>query len=128
MAAIRVLIVDDSEIVARLLRVELEAKGFHGTRVWSRGVDHTRFDPAFRSRALRAALGAEDDTVLVVYVGRIAPEKGIDVALEGMRQVLARHAGTKRVAFALAGDGPAEEQCRAMAPPGTTFEIGRAHV
>ena len=106
---------------SEIVRAELETKGFHGTRVWSRGVDHTRFDPSFRSREVRASLGADDDTVLVVYVGRIAPEKGIDVALEGMRQVLARHAGTRKVAFALAGDGPAEERCRAIAPPGTTF-------
>ena len=106
---------------SEIVRAELESKGFHGTRVWSRGVDHTRFAPSFRSRELRASLGADDDTVLVVYVGRIAPEKGIDVALEGMRQVMARHAGTRKVAFALAGDGPAEARCRAIAPPGTTF-------
>ena len=106
---------------SEIVRAELEDKGFHGTRVWSRGVDHTRFAPAFRSRELRESLGADDDTVLVVYVGRIAPEKGIDVALEGMRQVMTRHAGTRKVAFALAGDGPAEAQCRAIAPAGTTF-------
>ncbi len=106
---------------SEIVRQELEENGFHGTRVWSRGVDHTRFDPSFRSRALRASLGADDDTVLVIYVGRIAPEKGIDVALEGMRQVMARHAGTRKVAFALAGDGPAEARCREIAPPGTIF-------
>jgi glycosyltransferase involved in cell wall biosynthesis len=54
-----------------------------------------------------------------VYVGRRAPEKGINVALEGMRQVMERHG--KRVAFAHAGDGPAGERCRATAPPGTYF-------
>jgi len=106
-----------SEIVRR----ELEGHGFTNTRVWSRGVDHGRFSPGFRSSALRAQLGAGDDTMLVVYVGRIAPEKGIDVALDGMRLVMERHAGTGKVAFALAGDGPAEERCRATAPPGTTF-------
>ena len=106
-----------SEIVRR----ELEGHRFANTRVWSRGVDQARFSPSFRSKALRAELGATDDTVLVVYVGRIAPEKGIDVALEGMRLVMERHAGTGKVAFALAGDGPAEERCRAIAPAGTTF-------
>ncbi len=104
-----------SEIVRR----ELEANGFANTRVWSRGVDHTRFHPSFRSTEWRARCGADDDTVLVAYVGRLAPEKGIEVALEGMRQVMARY--RKRVAFALAGDGPAEAHCRAIAPEGTTF-------
>jgi glycosyltransferase involved in cell wall biosynthesis len=102
---------------------ELRAHGFNNVRVWSRGVDQARFNPGFRSRALRARLGATDDTILVAYVGRLAPEKGIDVALEGMRSVLER--GPRgRVAFALAGDGPAENRVRATAPPGAIF-MGR---
>ena len=104
-----------SEIVRR----ELEENGFLNTRVWSRGVDRGRFDPSFRSNEWRARCGAGDDTVLVTYVGRLAPEKGIDVAMEGMRRVMERY-GT-RVAFALAGDGPAEDRLRATAPPGTFF-------
>jgi glycosyltransferase involved in cell wall biosynthesis len=101
---------------------ELRGHGFRNVRVWSRGVDPARFNPDFRSRALRAQLGADDDTVLVAYVGRLAPEKGIDVALDGMRLAL-EHLGN-RVAFALAGDGPAEARCRASAPPRATF-VGR---
>lgn len=98
---------------------ELRAHGFRHVRVWSRGVEHDRFNPAFRSRELRARLGADDGTVVVAYVGRLAPEKGIHVAMAGMREVLARHAG--RVVFALAGDGPAEEKCRAAATDGMVF-------
>jgi phosphatidylinositol alpha 1,6-mannosyltransferase len=101
---------------------ELTAHGFRGMRVWSRGVDTVRFNPSFRSRELRARLGADDHTVLVAYVGRLAPEKGIGVALEGMRIALARNPG--RLAFALAGDGPAEDKCRETAPPGAVF-VGR---
>lgn len=104
---------------SEMVRRELEANGFTNTRVWTRGVDHARFNPSFRSAEWRARCGADSDTVLVVYVGRLAPEKGIDVALEGMRQVMARYG--KRVAFALAGDGPADVRCRATAPEGTYF-------
>jgi glycosyltransferase involved in cell wall biosynthesis len=57
--------------------------------------------------------------VLVVYVGRMAPEKGIDVALEGMRRVMARPGSN--VSFALAGHGPDEARCRAAAPAGSVF-------
>ncbi|HVT40491.1 MAG TPA: glycosyltransferase family 1 protein [Gemmatimonadaceae bacterium] len=106
----------------RIVADELRGQGFRNVRVWSRGVDTTRFSPSFRSRELRARLGVPDDSILVAYVGRMAPEKGIDVALEGMRRVLGRH--PDRVRFALAGDGPAEERCRASAPPGTVF-MGR---
>jgi phosphatidylinositol alpha 1,6-mannosyltransferase len=108
---------------SEMVRAELEANGFHGTRVWSRGVDQAKFNPSFRSRELRASLGADDETILVAYVGRIAPEKGIDVAINGMRMVLERHAaaGSANVRFVLVGDGPAEERCRKTAPPGTVF-------
>jgi len=112
-----------SGVVAR----ELEAHGVRGVRVWGRGVELDRFHPRFRSADCRARLGANDGTLLVAYVGRLAPEKGIDVALAGMRLALERQPG--RVVFALAGDGPAEARCRASAPPGTVFTgrlVGRA--
>ena len=40
-----------------------------------------------------------------------------------MRMVLERHAaaGSAKVRFALVGDGPAEDRCRAAAPAGTVF-------
>lgn len=101
------------------VRRELEGHGFTHTRVWSRGVDRQRFHPRFRSRARRTALGATDDTVLVAYVGRIAPEKGIEVALEGMRLAMAEVPG--RLRFVLTGDGPAEEKARTAAPADTVF-------
>jgi phosphatidylinositol alpha 1,6-mannosyltransferase len=107
---------------SEIVRGELEENGFTNTRVWSRGVDANQFHPKFRSNELRKTLGVADGGLLVVYVGRMAPEKGIHVALEGMRQVMQRM-GSK-VSFALAGHGPDEERCRATAPPGTVF-MGR---
>ncbi len=107
---------------SEMVRNELASNGFSNTRVWSRGVDPNQFHPKFRSDDLRARLGVAPDGVLAVYVGRMAPEKGIHVALEGMRQVMARN-GSK-VSFALAGHGPDEARCRETAPPGTVF-MGR---
>jgi glycosyltransferase involved in cell wall biosynthesis len=101
------------------VRRELEAQHFTNTAVWSRGVDAARFAPAHRSRALRTSLGVSDDERLVLYVGRIAPEKGIDVALAAMQQVAAQMPG--RVRFVMTGDGPSEEKARAAAPAGTIF-------
>lgn len=98
---------------------ELAARGFDGLRIWSRGVDTERFAPRWRARSMRARMGAHDGTFVVAYVGRLAPEKGVDTALEAMRMVLARHGA--RVRFVLAGDGPAEARCRASAPDGTWF-------
>jgi glycosyltransferase involved in cell wall biosynthesis len=104
-----------SGIVAR----ELEQLGFDNMRVWSRGVDPERFSPSFRSAAARERLGAKGDAPLVIYVGRLAREKGIHVLLDAMTRVRADRGDT--VAFALVGDGPAEGECRATAPEGTVF-------
>lgn len=117
-----------SAIVAR----ELDEIGFDNVRVWSRGVDGDRFSPSFRTPAIRARLGASrPDQVLVMYVGRLAREKGIQVLLRAMHLVRERtgertgeRAGERagdRVVFALVGDGPAERECRAGAPEGTVF-------
>ena len=43
------------------------------------GVDTQRFHPRRASRAWRERLGYDDDTRLLVYAGRFAPEKHLDV-------------------------------------------------
>jgi glycosyltransferase involved in cell wall biosynthesis len=50
-------------------------------------VDVDRFRPSDDSgrRLLRASMGLPVDRFLVVYAGRIVPEKGVDCALEAMR-------------------------------------------
>ena len=102
------------------IRAELGSKGFAEMRLWPRGVDTSRFSSSFRSREMRARVGAAgDDVVVAAYVGRLAPEKGIDVAIEAMRIAMERMPG--RLVFALAGDGPYEAHCRAVAPPGSHF-------
>lgn len=104
---------------SQMVKGQLGARGFRNVRVWSRGVDPLRFHPRFRSREMRSAMGATDDTIVIAYVGRLAPEKGIHVALEGLRDVVATHGA--RVRIAIAGDGPDEMRCREQAPKGTWF-------
>lgn len=110
---------------SRFVAEELEGQRFRGVRVWSRGVDPSRFSPSFRSTEMRRAMGACEEDFVVAYVGRLAPEKGVHVAVEAMRQVMqaevARDGSHARTRFAVAGDGPAEAQCRAAAPAGTWF-------
>lgn len=104
------------------IRRELEGRGFANVAVWSRGVDGARFAPAYRSASMRSVVGATDDTVVVGYVGRLALEKGLPVAVAAMRRVMAAHPG--RVRFLVVGDGPFEAAMRAEAPEGTAF-LGR---
>ncbi len=94
---------------------DVNAEGFTNTRVWSRGVDRARFSPRFRSNALRERIGATDDTLVVSYVGRIAAEKGLDVALEAIRLAVSARPG--RLRFMAVGDGPFEAELHRLAPP-----------
>lgn len=98
---------------------EIEAHGFTHTAIWSRGVDPARFHPRWRA-AGRAALGADDDTVLVGYVGRIAAEKGLPTFAEAIRLASAR-AGGRRVRFVLGGDGPYMAEMRTAVPADVRF-------
>lgn len=98
---------------------EVEQQGFERCAVWSRGVDGARFSPRFRSSAFRAAIGADDDTLVAAYIGRLAPEKQVDVALEAMRR--AQHERPGRLRLLAVGDGPYEQNARRLAPEGSTF-------
>lgn len=48
-------------------------------QIWGRGVDLERFSPARRSMAFRRRLGARDGDILVIWVGRLVPEKRPDI-------------------------------------------------
>lgn len=105
-------------VPTRAVADQLEPFGFARLGIWSRGVDAARFHPGYRSPALRETMGARDGSLVVAYVGRIASEKGIEVAVDAMREVH-RHASDS--VFALAGDGPALRSIRRAAPPHTYF-------
>lgn len=98
---------------------ELEERGFEQLRLWGRGVDPLRFHPQFRSADMRARMAAAPDDIVVGYVGRLAPEKGVHAALAAIASLPARTQAKIRVA--VAGDGPDEARCRAVAPAGTWF-------
>jgi phosphatidylinositol alpha 1,6-mannosyltransferase len=98
---------------------DVSAQGFERCAVWSRGVDAERFSPAYRSNAFRERLGADAQTLVVSYVGRLAAEKGLDVAIGAMHAVAESHPGALRCLFV--GDGPYEHTARNAAPAGSTF-------
>src|SRR6478736_6043720 len=64
-------------VPSRATRSRLLADGVERVEIWSRGVDASAFSPDHRDEALRASLGLSPDDTLLVYVGRLAPEKNL---------------------------------------------------
>ena len=87
------------------VRDELHRRGIRQAAVWGCGVDTHAFQPARRNSAWRHGLGIADDTAVVLHVGRLAPEKNLDVLADAWCRV--RERVRTRVAFVLAGEGPA---------------------
>ncbi len=90
-------------VPTRSLMDELSGYGFRNLRVLGRGVDTTLFNPARRSEALRAAWGAAPDTLVLLHVGRIAPEKNLDAVVRTFQALLQQGRDVKLV---FVGDGP----------------------
>lgn len=104
-------------VPTRAIADELGRLGFARLALWGRGIETQRFNPRYRSATWRERLGARDDTIVVAYVGRLAAEKGLDVALAAMHQLKS----DRRILFALAGDGPYAEHCWREAPGNANF-------
>jgi len=85
------------------LRARLGALGFTNVNVLGRGVDRHLFTPELRCTALRASWGVSEHDVVALYVGRIAPEKNLELAVDAYR-AMQRLGAAQR--FVLVGDGP----------------------
>ncbi len=98
---------------------DLLSHGFHRRlRIWSRGVDTDLFDPARRRADVRARIAPGADRILL-YVGRLAVEKRVDLLLDAYPRV--REMAGHGTALVFVGDGPASAGLRARAPGGVHF-------
>jgi glycosyltransferase involved in cell wall biosynthesis len=88
------------------LKAELSSKGFHDVHVFGRGVDVDLFSPSWRDARLRRDWGCDDRTLAVLYVGRIAPEKNLELARETFLAIKKTRPDAR---FILVGDGPGRE-------------------
>lgn len=95
----------------------LREQGFENVRVWSYGVETSRFHPSHRSQAIRERHGPPD-AVHLLYVGRFAPEKDIPVLFDAYRDVAS--ARPQAVHLVLVGDGVYSRPTLARAPADTT--------
>jgi glutamate-1-semialdehyde 2,1-aminomutase len=81
----------------------LRAAGFANVALLGRGVDSDLFTPERRSAALRAARGLGEDGLAALYVGRLAAEKNIGLAVDAYRAMQRSRGGLR---FVIVGDGP----------------------
>ena len=92
---------------------QLQSLGFLRTQVLARGVDTALFTPQRRDPALRQHWGVAPRALAVVYVGRLAAEKNLELviaAFQAIRQV------RPNARLILVGDGPMAERLRARHP------------
>ena len=95
------------------LRQTLIAAGLANVAVVARGVDTHLFRPDRRSDALRASWGVGPATRVVACVGRLAPEKNLELLL---RAFDALRAAASDCRLLLVGDGPMRAALQARCP------------
>jgi glycosyltransferase involved in cell wall biosynthesis len=95
------------------LQSELIERGFERVEVMSRGVDARLFAPARRSAELRRRWGADQDAPVLIYVGRLASEKNVPLALRAFDAV---HAQRRDARMVVVGDGPLRRSLQASHP------------
>ena len=99
----------------------LKRSGVRNTRVGAfNGVDTDLFHP--NGAQPLPAFEALGDRLKVLYVGRLTPDKNIDLLLAAFDRVRAQ---TERCGFILVGGGPEEERVRAWANSPDALYLGR---
>lgn len=91
----------------------LQQAGISNTRILSRGVDCQLYDPLRRDTQLRHDWGVGDDGVVMLYVGRMANEKNLMLAVESYKSLCQQG---NLVKFVMVGDGPLYESLSRQHP------------
>ena len=111
-----------SESMAAVLTDQRMSRNVH---IWSRGVDGALYDPARRDMAWRRSIGIADHDVVILFVGRLVLEKGLDTFADTLAELDRRGVSYKAL---FVGDGPARSWIEAHAPQGifVGFQGGEA--
>lgn len=104
---------DATLVPTAAMQRDLSKEGYRGVQVVARGVDAALFNPGRRSDALRATWGAGPDDLVVISVGRLAPEKNLDLVFAAFDAMAAEVPSARLV---LVGDGPSRLQWQKQYP------------
>ncbi len=89
---------------------KLKAAGLSNLTKIPLGSDVTLFHPKKRSQVLRQSLGVQDNQKMVLYMGRLAPEKGIHVFLNSCKYLFE----DRSIVIVIAGSGHYTKQVKKM--------------
>lgn len=95
------------------LAAALGDAGFERLEVVGRGVDLALFSPTRRSERRRAIWGVAPDQPVVLYVGRLAVEKNVDLVFDTFRAMRSR---VRRARLVVVGDGPLRARLEQQEP------------
>jgi glycosyltransferase involved in cell wall biosynthesis len=84
----------------------LQACGFKRVVRLARAVDTVQLSPELRDDNLRATWGAGPDSLVAIHVGRVAPEKNLELAVRSFRAIQQQRPEAR---FVWVGDGPSRE-------------------
>ncbi|MCO8070334.1 glycosyltransferase family 1 protein [Acinetobacter lwoffii] len=90
--------------------------------VVGRGVDPDTFSPKWRSPDLRYAWGVSNETRVMLYVGRLSPEKEIDVLIK--TYFVLRQVRQQDVRLVVVGDGPDRTRLQQLNQDGSIVFTG----
>ena len=88
-----------------------QLRGDGHAKLWSRGVDGALFNPTRRDGAWSRANGWSEDDVVLLFLGRLVIEKGVDRFVEIVRRL---RASGRQVRALVVGAGKAEERMRGL--------------
>lgn len=115
-------------VPSRDLCDDLTRQGYRNIEVLARGVDGDLFSPGHRSAEMRRQWGVDDSGLAVIHVGRVAPEKNLDLLIRAFEAIERIRPDAKLV---IVGDGPASVALQASHPrfihagPRTGLDLAR---
>lgn len=101
-----------TQVPTEAMAAELAGQGITPIRVVGRGVDTALFNPSRHSAELRKTWG-EQGSLFCLYVGRLAVEKNLDLAVSAFKAIRQRRPDARMV---WVGDGPARAKLQAEHP------------
>jgi glycosyltransferase involved in cell wall biosynthesis len=97
--------------------IKLKEKGIQNLKIWDRGIDAEQFSPQNYNKEMRNQYAASKEQLLL-YVGRLAPEKELDVL---MKAATILNDKNRLFKLLIVGDGPQYKELKALNIPNIIF-------